>query len=337
MSNTVFVKGDKVKNYTVLDNSCLRDTNISWGAKGFHSYLESLPGDWTIIKTDLYRRSSDKRYATDSLINELVKAGYIKIEKQGRESNGRFTTRCFIVYERPVLSESEANDRCRFSAAVNPLPDNPTADNQRLLNTNGLSTNRHITKQTNYEQPVTESVFINIIKTLFSGEYRFDNKFEVDVLRGLEHAAIDQSLLEDYLDYVFERTKLANPIKSFEGLYRKLALSCSILRDFKLNFQNKKIEDSSCANSYEKEYECPICHTVFKEFDYYCPACSLSLDAIKENDLQEITIRTKLYQMTEDERSKYRADYQLFVKQKGRGFLTMAEQLQFYKNYGILN
>lgn len=337
MSDTVFVKGDKVRNYTVLDNSCLRDPSISWGAKGFHSYLESLPGNWKIIKTDLYNRSSDKRYATDSLINELVAAGYIRIEEQGRESNGRFSSRCFIVYEIPIGTESENDDRCRFPAAGNSLPDNPLADNQQLLNTNKLNTNIQNTELTNSNQSVSESIFINIIKGLFGGEYLFDGQFETDVLRRLENAEIDQSYLDDYLNYVFERTKLANPIKSFEGLFRKLALSSSISRDFKLSLINKSEPKESELKPYENKIVCPICGTVFEQYDYYCPACSLSVDAIKSNDQQEITIKTKLHQMSDEERSKFDNDYQAFVKQKGRGFLTTEEQIQLYRDYGILD
>lgn len=336
MSDTVFVKGDKTKNYTVLDNSCLQDLSISWGAKGFHSYLESLPGDWKIIKTDLYKRSSDKRYATDSVINELVKAGYIKIVEQGRENNGRFTSKCFIVYEKPNFRDSTNIDRCRFPAADTSLTDNSSANNQQLLNTNLKNTNIQKTKLTNYEQSVSESDFINIIKGLFGGEYLFDNQFEADVLRRLDNATIDQALLEDYLNYVFERTKMGNPIKSFEGLFRKLALSSSITRDFKLSNQ-KKVEEDPYKNPYENKIVCPICGRVFEQYEYYCPACSLSVDAIKSKDEQEIAIKSHLYQMSEEERSKYEADYQALVTQKGRGFLTVDEQIQFYRDYGILN
>lgn len=337
MSDTVFVKGDKTKNYTVLDNSCLQDLSISWGAKGFHSYLESLPGDWKIIKTDLYKRSSDKRYATDSVINELVKAGYIKIVEQGRENNGRFTSKCFIVYEKPNFRDSTNIDRCRFPAADTSLTDNSSANNQQLLNTNLKNTNIQKTKLTNYEQSVSESDFNNIIKELFSGDYPFDKNFENDVLNKLKDYEINESNIAAYLSFVFERTKVLNPFKSFAGCYRTLALADSILRDFKLSNQYKSDEIGDVSNPYEKEYECPICHTIFKEYDYYCPECALSLEAINTNDQQEIEIKTKLYQMSEEERSKYEADYQALVQQKGRGFLTTEEQIQFFKDYGILD
>ena len=62
-----------------------------------------------------------------------------------------------------------------------------------------------------------------------------------------------------------------------------------------------------------------------------------SLKSPESKDEQEIAIKSYLYQMSEEDRSKYEADYQALVKQKGRGFLTTDEQIQFYKDYGILN
>lgn len=325
MSETYFVKKSRKDKFTILDNTCIRDTTLSWKSKGVHTYLMSLPEDWKIFITEIVNHSSDGKAALYSAIQELEKHGYVR-KIQNRRNDGCFGNIVYYVFEKP---ESTTNDI--------PLTDFPHTDYPDTENQTQLNTDIQKTKLTDSNQPVSESVFKNIIRGLFVGEYLFDNQFESDVLRRLENAEIDLSQLKDYLNYVFERTKLANPIKSFEGLFRKLALSSSISRDFKLHLQNKKTKEADYSNPYEKEYECPICHTVFKEYDYYCPECALSLDAIKANDQQEIAIKTKLYHMSEEERSKCEADYQVLVTQKGRGFLSTDEQIQFYKDYGILN
>ena len=36
----------KTGNFTILDNTGLRDPNISWKAKGLLAYLLHLPDDW---------------------------------------------------------------------------------------------------------------------------------------------------------------------------------------------------------------------------------------------------------------------------------------------------
>ncbi len=335
MSETYFIKKSQKDKFTILDNTCIQDMSLSWKSKGVHTYLMSLPDDWKIFLTEIVNHSSDGKSALYSAIQELEKHGYIK-KVQNRREDGCFGNTVYYVFENPNES-NEVLPLSDFPHADYPETVKPDTDNQTLLNTNKLNTDIQKTKPTNYDQTVSESVFVNLIKDLFSGEYLFDNQFETDVFKKLKDYEIEESNLETYINYVFERTKLANPYKSFEGLFRKLALSNSILRDFKLSNQYQHEDDSDDSNLCEKEYECPICHTVFKEYDFYCPTCSLSLDAIKGNDQQEITIKTKLYQMPEKERSNFEAEYQDLVKQKGRGFLTTDEQLQFYKDYGILN
>lgn len=340
MSDTFFVKQPKKDKYTVLDNTCIKDPRLSWKAKGVHTYLMSLPDDWKIFLTEVMTHSIDGKDALNSAIKELIQFGYIQKRGQNRDS-GKFGGNCYMIYEVPAESDGESLitdiHRCGFTDAVKPSTEKPSTENPPLLNTNKLNTNIQKTKLTNSNESVSESVFINIIKGLFGSEYLFDNQFEADVLRRLDNATIDQALLEDYLNYVFERTKMGNPIKSFEGLFRKLALSSSISRDFKLSLVKKSESKEPEQKPYQNKIVCPICGTVFEQYEYYCPACSLSVDAIKSKDEQEIAIKSKLYQMTEEERSNFEADYQALVAKKGRGFLTTEEQIQFYKDYGILD
>lgn len=335
MSDTCFFNADTSEgNFTILNNTCIKDPRLSLKAKGLHTYFMSLPHDWKLYKSELVKHHADGIDSINSAINELTQFGYVEVSEQKRNEDGKFTSKAYGFHAKP--SASDGNSRNGFTATAKPSTVQPLTENPLLLNTNKLNTNKQKTKLTNYEQSVSESDFINIIKGLFAGEYLFDNQFESDVLRHLENAEIDLSQLEDYLKYVFERTQLGNPIKSFEGLFRKLALSGSITRDFKLSNQ-KKVKDDPYKNPYENKIVCPICGTVFEQYEYYCPACSLSVDAIKSKDDQEITIKSKLYQMTEEERSNFEADYQALVAKKGRGFLTTEEQIQFYKDYGILD
>lgn len=46
MSETYFVKHHKKTKFTVLDNTCVQDKELSWKSKGVHTYLMSLPDDW---------------------------------------------------------------------------------------------------------------------------------------------------------------------------------------------------------------------------------------------------------------------------------------------------
>lgn len=339
MSDIAFVKGDKEKNYTILDNTCIRDENLSWGAKGLHCFLMHLPGNWKIYKSFLISHFPDKRVALNNLINELVDAGYIEVEKNLRNPDGTFAPQRYIFYEKPKHSQ------CRLSTADNTTADNPFTENQHLLTTNKLNTNIQNTKLTNPEtetkESVSESVFVNIIKGLFGGEYPFDKNFESTVQKQLKNAGIEEANLEAYLKYVFERTKLGNVQKSFEGLFRKLALASSIIRDFKNSCFIKKAEKDQPISQNIKYIDCPICSTRFKEYDFNCPTCGVSVKEIKDQNQIDFIVKKKLYEMAESEKDAYEAAWDKMTKQvkerTGRPFLLENEKIQFWKEYGILN
>lgn len=336
MSDIAFVKGDKEKNFTILDNTCIRDENLSWGAKGLHCYLEHLPGDWKIYKSYLISHYPDKRVALNNLINELVDAGYIRVEKNLRNPDGTFAPQRYIVFEKPN------NNQCRLSTADNTIVDNPLTENQHLLTTNKLNTDKQRTELTNPEsETVSESVFVNIIKGLFGGEYPFDKNFESAVLKHLTDAGIEEANLEAYLKYVFERTKLGNVQKSFEGLFRKLALANSIIRDFKNSCFIKKAEEKQKSEQHIKYIDCPICSTRFKEFDFNCPICGVSVKEIKDQSQIDFIVKKKIYEMPDAEKEAYESAWNELTRQvkerTGRPFLLENEKIQFWKEYGILN
>jgi hypothetical protein len=229
----------------------------------------------------------------------------------------------------------------------NPDMDNPVLDNRTLLNTNKLITNIQKTKLTNYDpkskenvdRGVSESVFVKVIKDLFSGEYPFDKDFESGVRARLSEKEIDESNLESYLKYVFERTKVGNVQKSFEGLFRVLALSNSVIRDFRNSKfckkeSNTKSPETNTTSS--PKVKCPICNTEFDEFIYYCPKCNLTVKAIKENDTTEILVKKKLYEMTDSEREDFELARMQKLQSLGRQFFIGNEQEEFLKEYGIL-
>ncbi|GHT94198.1 hypothetical protein FACS1894141_0410 [Spirochaetia bacterium] len=93
-----------------MNNSSIQDTGLSWAAKGLLAYLLSLPETWTIHLSELYARdnkggrSSDGRVKTQSAMEELIKAGYIK-KIQGE--NKRRDTK-YVVYEDQALCRKPA-------------------------------------------------------------------------------------------------------------------------------------------------------------------------------------------------------------------------------------
>lgn len=343
MSETYFVKQHRKENFTILDNTCIRDSNLSWKAKGVHTYLMSLPDDWKIHISEIVNHSCDGKAALYSAIQMLEHYGYIK-KIRNRRKDGCFENTVYQIFEAPeeIASDAEVHPLSDFSDV-----DNPVLDNRTLLTTNILNTDKQRTELTNSdcksetEQSVSESVFVNIIKSLFGGEYPFDKNFEEAVLKHLADAGVEEINLDAFLKYVFERTKLGNVQKSFEGLYRKLALANSIVRDFKNSSFLKKNEETKKAEIKIRYVDCPICSTRFKEFDFTCPTCGVSTKEIEVQTQANFIIKKKVYEMNDSDKQKYKIAYEERmnqIKQKtGRLFLTEEERVQFWKEYGLLD
>ena len=343
VSETYFVKQHRKDNFTILDNTCIRDDRLSWKAKGVHTYLMSLPDDWKIHISEIVNHSSDGKAALYSAIQMLEEYGYIK-KIRNRRKDGCFENTVYQVFESPESKNADADVHplSDFPDVDNPDMENPVLDNRTLLTTNKLNTDIQRTKLTNPEsEKVSESVFVNIIKGLFGGEYPFDKNFESAVLKHLTDAGIEEVNLEEYLKYVFERTKLGNVQKSFEGLFRKLALANSIIRDFKNSCFIKKAEEKQKTEQHIKYIDCPICSTRFKEYDFNCPTCGVSVKEIKDQNQIDFIVKKKLYEMSESEKDAYEAAWDKMTKQvkerTGRPFLLENEKIQFWKEYGILN
>lgn len=344
MSETCFIKQKKKKNFTTIDNTCIRDERLSWKEKGIHTYLMSLPEDWKIFVSEIVKHSRDGKSALYSAIQTLESYGYIK-RIRNRDKNGRFEETVYYVYEEPTDNVTPLSEN---PDVVNPDMVEPDTENQTQLITNILTTNKQKTEPTNSNPQsdeivsanttVSESVFYTKIKELFSGEYPFDKNFENDVKSKLVEYKLSEDCIGDYLSYVFERTKLASPTKSFEGLYRKLALASSIVRDYKISSSSQNSSKQSEKNQCDIEYiKCPICGTKFDIVTFYCPKCNASWNDITKNNELGLHISKTIYEMSPEKREEYYKVRREREKASPRHFLTTQELEQLYKEFGIID
>lgn len=126
----------KKDNYVVIDKTLLNNRELSWKAKGLHSYLMSLPDDWRVQETDLVKRSKDGKESTRSAIKELTEAGYIK--RVAIREKGKFKSWEFVVYELPTFdtepaNEPEANEPEANDPPEQQKPDAPESENPKVV------------------------------------------------------------------------------------------------------------------------------------------------------------------------------------------------------------
>jgi len=96
---TIIRKAHNKENpYAQISRRLLQDKSLSWKATGMLAYLLSLPDNWQINTTDLWRRKKDGRQSTRTILNELIKHGYVK-KTIKRDDKGKFLRFEYIVHE----------------------------------------------------------------------------------------------------------------------------------------------------------------------------------------------------------------------------------------------
>ena len=130
---------EKTRDYTVMSNHHLRDTELSLKAKGLLSQMLSLPDDWDYTLAGLSHINKESIDAIRTAIWELERAGYI-IRQQGRDAKGKMTAIEYTIFEKPQLPQPMLdcpmleNPTPGKPILENPIPDNPTSENPMQLN-----------------------------------------------------------------------------------------------------------------------------------------------------------------------------------------------------------
>lgn len=156
---------ERTRDYTVMSNHHLKDTNLSLKAKGLLSLMLSLPDDWNFNMRGLSSICKEGLEAIGNALKELEKAGYM-VRNQLRGANGRITDTEYIIYERPQEPTPDDPDT---AGPDTPTPDttlpypgnpdvvepdmaDPSTENPALLNTK-----KSITKKSNTQRQNTHS------------------------------------------------------------------------------------------------------------------------------------------------------------------------------------
>ena len=136
---------EKNKDYTVMSNHHLRNTDLSLRAKGLLSQILSLPEGWDYTIAGLAKINKEGKDAVRAAVQELEKAGYIE-RRQKMDSGGKFSSNEYVVYESPrsvsPLSENPTtvlptteNPSTEKPSTGKPLTENPTELNKDISST----------------------------------------------------------------------------------------------------------------------------------------------------------------------------------------------------------
>ena len=127
---------DKTRDYTVMSNHHLRNTELSLKAKGLLSLMLSLPENWDYTTKGLAAICKDGIDSISSCIRELEKHGYI-IRERMRNEKGQLTTIEYTILEQPKSEPLEREKPIRENPVLDiPAQAEPIQENTAQLNTN---------------------------------------------------------------------------------------------------------------------------------------------------------------------------------------------------------
>ncbi|MDA2567482.1 DnaD domain protein [Bacillus cereus] len=171
------IRVKKDSNYSVINNTGLKDERLSWKAKGILAYALTLPDNWTFHISELSQHAKDGEDSLRSGFKELKALGYIKRYPVRDEKSKKITNWETEIYETPDTGKPHEEEPLMENPHVEkPLMGNLHVENPTLLNTNILSTNKlntNISNTNHHHDDKDESKSHVLVDDEFKISYNF--------------------------------------------------------------------------------------------------------------------------------------------------------------------
>lgn len=154
---------ERTRDYTVMCNHHLKDSNLSLKAKGLLSMMLSLPDEWNYTTRGLAAICKEGVDAIGKTLKELEQAGYI-IRRRLRGKDGRISDTEYTIFEKPRKRKNSAPDTTSPDTEnpymVNPDMEESDAEKPDTDNPAQLNTKKSNTQKSNTDLSSTHSFFL---------------------------------------------------------------------------------------------------------------------------------------------------------------------------------
>ena len=140
---------DKTRDYTVMSNHHLRNTELSLKAKGLLSLMLSLPDNWDYTTKGLARICKDGVDSICAAVRELEEHGYV-IRERVRGANGQLGSIEYTILEKPAEPSPERENPVQGKPILeNPVLGKPEQEIPAQSNKDKSNTDLSNTEQSN--------------------------------------------------------------------------------------------------------------------------------------------------------------------------------------------
>lgn len=187
---------EKTRDYTVMANHHLRNTELSLKAKGLLSLMLSLPEEWDYTTKGLARICKDGVDSICAGVRELEDHGYV-VRERIRNPNGQLGAIEYTILEQPRTSEPKREKPERGNPVqANPVLGKPEQENPEQLNT--YRTNKEESNTLSINPYPINSYPINPV----TDQMGIDR---MDIYREIIKENIEYDTMKDNFPYDYER------------------------------------------------------------------------------------------------------------------------------------
>lgn len=178
-TNNTITRRKYERDFCYMANEFLKDSRLSWKAKGIIAYVQMLPDDWVLNMRDLTNRATDGRDSLYSGIKELEKYGYCAKVMQ-RNPDGTIAGYAYEICDKSVFQPFTENlvtdvPQPENPCTVKPDTNKPGTENPTLINTN-------LTKDLNTLNTNPSNTPQNTFASLFPDETKVEEPKEKKTL-----------------------------------------------------------------------------------------------------------------------------------------------------------
>ncbi|MDJ1474360.1 DnaD domain protein [Bacillus sp. LS15-K4] len=241
------VRVEKNKNYSVVNNTGLRDERLSWKAKGILAYILTLPDDWIFYREELATHAKDGLDSLRSGMKELKEYGYLQ-RLPIRDDNNKIVSWETVIHEVPQVEPLADIPPVEEPPVENPPVGNPPVEYPELLNTNIPSTNKlntNIPNTNHHHDDKDESKSHVLVDEEFKVSYNFLKE------KGIPLSEIAITELGEFCDLFGRKLILHATNKAIDENAPKWNYIKAILK----NWQKQKVKTLDDVTALDRRFE----------------------------------------------------------------------------------
>ena len=187
---------EKNRDYTVMSNHHLRNTDLSLKSKGLLSQMLSLPEEWDYTLKGLSKINREGIDAIREAIRELERAGYVT-RTRVRNEKGQLGAADYVIHEFPVqpkpILENPTLDK--------PVSENPTLENPMQENPTQL--NKELSSKELSNTDLLNNHSIPILSTLSKGEAAQPQERKGNGHTNMDAVRAYEEVIKDNIEYAY--------------------------------------------------------------------------------------------------------------------------------------